>query len=278
MALDPNAAAAAAGITGNYTILETGQTGTVANTAKQRHPKTTYSSEYYFNKKTTSESGHEFEVDDTKGKERIRIAHKSGSYSEWSADGRKVESVKGHLYQYVQGGMTMTVDNNSDIKFNGNIRQSSGSKHEEIKGTSSTSVTDEFMLCIQKGASIVVVDDLYIVCKNLTVETEADCNFKVGGSFAVKAGKDINLKAGAGVSAEAQGGDLQTQSSAKTLIQSGSSTGIVAGADLNTNSKGKTNIDSNAGTNLISGGRIVTEGTATLIQSGGHGAPPTTFT
>jgi hypothetical protein len=189
----------------------------------QRHPKSTYKSDYYFNKKTTTESGHEMEWDDTPGHERVRIAHKTGSYIEWSADGRKVESIKNHEHKYVQGGLTQTVENNSDLKFNGNVRTSIGQdSHNEINGDYTQAIAKNLSIAIGKGAAIVVMDDLYIVCKNLTVQTSDNVNFDVGGDFAVNAAGNFNVIAGKGISARADGGDFQTKSSAKTIIDVGS--------------------------------------------------------
>jgi hypothetical protein len=190
---------------------------------KQRHPETSYDAEYYFNKKSVTESGHEFEFDDTPGKERIRLAHRSGSYMEFSSDGRRVDSIKGHLHSYVQGGMTQTVDNNTDLKYNGNLRVSSAGQHIEIDGPSTTVVSDKYGLMVKSGASIIILDDLYIIAKNVTLKADADINIEAGGSVAIKAnGGDINFVASGGISGDAQGGNFQTKSSAKTIIDVGS--------------------------------------------------------
>ena len=196
---------------------------------KQRHPETSYGAEYYYNKKSVSESGHEFEFDDTPGKERIRLAHRSGSYTEYSSDGRRVDSIKGHMHLYVQGGLTQTIDNNTDLKYNGNLRVSSAGQHTEIDGPSTTVVSDKYGLTIQKGAKIVVLDDLYIIAKNITIKADADINIEAGGGIALNAkGGDINLAASGGISAEAKGGDLQTKSSAKTILKAGAASSFTA--------------------------------------------------
>ena len=192
----------------------------------QRHPKSSYDTKYYYNKKTTTESGHEQEWDDTPGKERIRIAHKIGSYIEWSADGRKVESIKNHEHKYVQGGLTQTVDNNTDIKFNGNVRESIGNdSHQEINGDMTQVVAKNLAVTVGKGATIVVINDLYIVCQNLTVRTDQNVNFDVGGDFAVNALGSFNVKAEQNASIDAgqktffkTGDTLDTKSGATTTI------------------------------------------------------------
>ena len=53
-------------------------------------PETSYGAEYPYNKVMESESGHVMEFDDTPGAERVHIAHRSGSFSEWFPSGSKV--------------------------------------------------------------------------------------------------------------------------------------------------------------------------------------------
>ena len=196
-----------------------------------RHPETSYKADYYFNKKMTTESGHELEFDDTKGAERIRIAHKSGTYMEMNPDGRLVHSVKGQESKYIQDGSTVTIDGNTDQKYNGNLRVSIGkANHIEINGTQTLSVAEELAIAVQKGASIVIIEDLYIVAKNLTISTSEHINMQAGGDIGLDAGGNINLKAGAGMSVKAEGGDIMTESSAATKMKMGSSFETSSGA------------------------------------------------
>jgi len=53
-------------------------------------PTDTYGAVYPDNKVTQTKSGHVIEIDDTDGKERINIFHKSGSYIEFHPDGQIV--------------------------------------------------------------------------------------------------------------------------------------------------------------------------------------------
>ena len=46
----------------------------------KRLPDTSYAAEYPFNQVSVSRSGHERHVDDTPGAERLREAHKSGTF------------------------------------------------------------------------------------------------------------------------------------------------------------------------------------------------------
>jgi hypothetical protein len=185
---------------------------------KQRHPKSSYKADYYFNKKSVTESGHEMEWDDTKGAERIRIAHRTGSYIEWSADGRKVESIKSHEHKYVQGGLTQTVDNNSDYKYNGNLRKSVGSdSHTEISGDTTVVIGGIHSITVKNDYDLITPSDVYIICKNITIKASENMNIDCGGDFAVNALGAINLR-GATVSIEANVGEMNTKSQGDTIM------------------------------------------------------------
>jgi hypothetical protein len=57
-------------------------------------PNSYYEAEYPYNNVIESESGHALEFDDTRGKERIHLYHRSGSYMEWNADGDRAERIE----------------------------------------------------------------------------------------------------------------------------------------------------------------------------------------
>lgn len=173
--------------------------------AENRLPDTSYAAEYPYNQTTISRSGHEFHVDDTPGAERLRTAHKSGSFWEVSADGRKVELIVGDGYKYVKGGLTLTVDNNSDILFSGNLKLIiQGDLHAEVHGDMDSVVSGDAtvatignMVSMVGGDSYTKVDGTMSakVDGNLNVTTGEDAEIQVGGSAAVVAGGDINLDA-----------------------------------------------------------------------------------
>lgn len=188
----------------------------------QRNPESKANTQYYYNKKMTTECGHEFEFDDTKGAERIRLAHTSGSYLEFSVGGDKYDNTLGREYKYTTGGFTHTVDENSDLKYNGNLRVSIGkNQHVEVNGAKTETIAEELAMAVNKGASIVIIEDLYIVAKNVTISASEHINMQAGGDIGLDAGGNINLKAGKGMSVKAEGGDIMTESSASTKMKMG---------------------------------------------------------
>ncbi len=83
-------------------------------------PSSPYGAKYPHNKVLRTKSGHVIEIDDTAGKERIHIFHKSGSYIEIDNTGRLVTKAAGDQYEidaknkilHVEGNVTMSVKGN----------------------------------------------------------------------------------------------------------------------------------------------------------------------
>ena len=74
---------------------------------------------YPFNHVTYSESGHLFEMDDTPGKERVRLMHRSTSYIEYLNDGDRVDNTVGKKYDMVDSDMSIHALGNSFTSING---------------------------------------------------------------------------------------------------------------------------------------------------------------
>jgi hypothetical protein len=66
-------------------------------------PNENYGTIYPNNRVIESEAGHVIEIDDSTGKERIQIYHKSGSYLEMLADGSVIIKSIGNNYRIVSG-------------------------------------------------------------------------------------------------------------------------------------------------------------------------------
>lgn len=62
-----------------------------------------------FNRVERTVSGHQFEVDDTVGNERIKRRHTAGTYEEWDADGGRTVVVVGHNYSAHLSGNSIVV-------------------------------------------------------------------------------------------------------------------------------------------------------------------------
>lgn len=66
-------------------------------------PPDPYAAKYPYNKVMATESGHVVELDDTPGAERIRILHKSGTYSQVDYEGTRTDKTVGDKYEIIVG-------------------------------------------------------------------------------------------------------------------------------------------------------------------------------
>lgn len=97
---------------------------------KWDEPYPSYNAMYPFNHVTETESGHAFEMDDTKDFERVQLSHRTGSTLEFLPEGHtKIKSQKsrydvtmGNHYNYVNGAKHETVDSDMYLKINGKLK------------------------------------------------------------------------------------------------------------------------------------------------------------
>jgi hypothetical protein len=129
-------------------------TGVPTATSTWNEPETKYGAVYPYNNVMETESGHIVEYDDTPGKERIHIAHRNGSFTEWYPDGDKVEKITKDKYTIVmkddnvyimgdcnitvQGNAQVYVQGNADMKVDGNMNMTVGGNFAaDVGGTTS---------------------------------------------------------------------------------------------------------------------------------------------
>lgn len=86
---------------------------------------------YPFNNCTQTESGHLFEMDDTKGFERIRLQHRTGTFTEIAPDGSRVHKIIGknieviekNNFVHIKGKCNIRVEGNCNLVVNGDLNQ-----------------------------------------------------------------------------------------------------------------------------------------------------------
>lgn len=232
-----------------------------------RHPQTTYDTKYPYNKVFQTESGHQLEFDDTPGKERIRIGHKSGTYQEISFDGRVVTATVKHHYHYGKGGATFTIDHSGDIKIDGGKRFSvTGDIHHEVKGDHYNAVAGDRISAINGSHSHSVKGNSYgKVSGHHTSKTDGDTNHvtkgehttKVDGSSLVKTAKDHTNTTGGSASHSAgknishSAGEAMSHSAGKDMSHSANNisqtaqNGHTISAESHTVNAKQTNVNGN---------------------------------
>ena len=120
-------------LTGANTYIDGRNANTVSITTADgktwNEPKSPYAAKYPYNDVEVTESGHTFERDDTPGKERINIQHRSGTYEELQPDGSRAIHVYGSDYHvvikdknlYVKGSCNLNVDGDVSLSVGGNL-------------------------------------------------------------------------------------------------------------------------------------------------------------
>ena len=183
-----------------------GQIGGAKETAQPSYPH---------NDVKATTSGHMLEFDDTPGRERINIFHRTGSFIEIQPDG--------------------------DIKINTNrmfmtVKESSihieGAKDESVSGDFRLSITGDALVNIGGDAKIQTQGSLDLNCAgDMQTRVKGDYNLDVLGYISIWSSGDAEL---------ASKGNLSLSSADNIGISSGSSTEIDSGASIVANSGGGT--------------------------------------
>lgn len=127
---------------------------------------------YPYNNVIETTSGHIIEIDNTEGKERLHVMHKSGTFVEFHTDGSYVNHVKGESYQIVHKDSKIYVKGNVQLNVDGNVT-------ETIKGNKTSNITGNYD----------------VNCKSYTINTKAAFTAKVGSSGSIKCGGTLTQKA-----------------------------------------------------------------------------------
>ena len=146
--------------------------------------RTGYGTKYPYNQAFISEAGHEIHIDNTPGKERIRIAHKKGTYMEISQDGRRVDYSVGNHQEYKKGGWSLTVDENGDMKIAGHSRINiAGGSHITVKGNADMAVGGNMNIVALGNMNAAVAGNAYLgINGHMNMDVAKNMHMKVKGS------------------------------------------------------------------------------------------------
>ena len=142
-------------------------------------PAIPYAAVYPFNHVFESESGHVFEIDDTKDNERLFTSHRTGTSQEISPDGTQVNILKGDHYNIVSGKRQAVIEGNADLTIGGRHKiyinkDGQTDNHYDIQIGQNASVNIQ----IDKGDMNVVLKD-----GKMNTNVAGDYNMKVGGDY-----------------------------------------------------------------------------------------------
>jgi hypothetical protein len=163
-------------------------------------PQPAFSPVYPYNFVHESESGHAFELDDTPGKERVSLSHRTGSSFEYDASGNKVEKIVkdnyfvllGSDYIYVSGNVNITVDGNCNLKTIGNL--SAEAKNISFSASESFKVKAADIKVESTGAlDVKISGSMKASASSVDVKSQGAANFTAGGAIGIKGGGSVAL-------------------------------------------------------------------------------------
>jgi hypothetical protein len=162
----------------------------------ERIPETTFNAKYSKVQTNETPGGHVVTYDDTDGAKRYRLAHPSGTYTEISDDGKVVQVNVANRHVYDKGGLTLTIQENGDIKIGGHARISVGDgAHVEVGGDAMVAVGGDVVMHahgnIKAGAQ-----DVYIGARgNMDLNCSGNFNLLVGGTTNIESDGNMTQKA-----------------------------------------------------------------------------------
>ena len=162
-------------------------------------PTPAYSARYPYNYVHETESGHVIELDNTPGRERIHVFHKSGSYIEIDVNGSLVKKTIGdefeiserNKYVYIKGGYNLTVDgatkilvrDRCDIQVEGDTNLISNG-NMNITAAKNVGISAKNAIVTGKESVNIISDgDVNIQGKNIFMKAKGNMNLDATGTF-----------------------------------------------------------------------------------------------
>jgi hypothetical protein len=196
-------------------------------------PESPFNASYPFNHVYQSESGHVQEFDDTPENERIHQYHKSGSFTEWDANGTQVNKIVGDNYQIVDRNGYLYVKGVQDITIDGvaNIFVRSAA-NIEIIGDTKAYFRNNVDMRVAGKMDLSIAEDFNIECQNLSIKTRENMTVNTADSFYLKTTNDTHLFSGVSTYVTALG-NINVDAVSNLLLKSGFSTNIKSESYLN---------------------------------------------
>lgn len=170
---------------------KTSETGNYINIPKSGNSDSIYP----YNHVTTTVGGHEFEVDDTLGNERIKRMHASGSYEEFLPDGSRVVTVIGDDYDITIENKQMTVNGQLNIYVNGQCNiTSNDNMNLNCHGDMNVNVAGNRKTRIAGNDFLEVTGDVGINTEmNYKLITNGDVEEKIKGKYRQEVFRDVSI-------------------------------------------------------------------------------------
>lgn len=102
-----------------------------------------------------SESGHSFEMDDTPGAERIRLQHRTGSFTEIQSNGQEIHKIVADKYEIIAANNNVLIKGVCNVTIEGNsILHVKGDAYSKIDGDAYIQNMGEVDISTAKDVSV----------------------------------------------------------------------------------------------------------------------------
>lgn len=139
---------------------------------------------YPHNNATQTKSGHTFELDDTPGRERIRIQHKIESFVEMHPDGSVVHKIVGDGIEVVVKNKNISIKGNYNLTVQGDARI-------DIQGSATQYVKGDYDLVVDGDYTQTVKGDVRFMSDS---NIELAANPALDGSVFINTGGSLTLE------------------------------------------------------------------------------------
>lgn len=164
-------------------------------------PKSDYAAVYPYNNVNQSESGHFMEMDDTPGAERLRLQHRTGTFFEVQADGKRINKVLGDNYEiimgndyvYIKGQCNITVEGPCVVNVKGDMyAKIEGDCKQEIKGDSIQAVHGNAEIHSDGDMNINASGDITLGASSVIVNSDLNVRGVINSTQSISAQKNIS--------------------------------------------------------------------------------------
>ena len=184
-----------------------GSSISASDTDTWAQPEIAYNAVYPYNHVTETESGHVLEFDDTSAAERIYLAHKTGTSTEYNPNGDLVNIIKGTQYTLTSNNNKVNIVGLSDITI--------GGRHK-IYINADGQTNNHYDIQVGPNANV-----------NIQVDT-GDINLVTKqGKINMNAGGDYNLKVKGNYTLEVEGNMLENVTGANSTRTSNTSGAVI---------------------------------------------------
>jgi hypothetical protein len=174
---------------------------------------TDFQPKYPFNHVLQTESGHVFEMDDTRDRERVRLSHRSGTFIEMHPNGDEVHKVYGDGYEITIKDRNILVKGKMNITVEGDcVMHVMGDMIEQIDGNYEQYVKGNFTQVVEGITNMSTVQDMHLTAGAFA-----------GGSLMISCGSHVHMNSDLTVDGEIQAAKITSS----TRVDAG--TGMRAG-------------------------------------------------